>query len=627
MCGIAGIVAGEAAPAPPSWLPRVGAMLAALRHRGPDDEGTAAAGRAAVGAVRLAVIDPPGGAQPMWCPQRRHVLVWNGVITNHVELRAALEARGETFRTTSDTEVLLRALARDGAAALAATDGMFAGAFVDTMTGEVLLFRDPCGIKPLYWADTGDALLFASEPRALLAGGVGPVALDEVALADYLAFQVPLSDRTWFAGIRRVPAGGTLRLRPGAPPAPGRVADWHEAFDVPGTVDDAADVLGGLLRESVRRNLRADVPLGAHLSGGVDSSLVAALARPWLPTLHVFTGAFTEPGFDERPHAAAVAAEIDAVLHEPLLGPEELAESLPHAVRAMDEPAAGPGLLPQWCVARRAAQHVKVVLGGQGGDELFHGYVRHLVLRLEGALRQAVHGGDTRALRGLAGHLAALDGYEPLLRRHFATGLFDPAPERAFRLLFRGEGLAGVLSGDLRGVLERHPVRERFLATYEAVARSADGPRDEAADLVRSDRAVILPALLQVEDRTSMAWSRESRVPLLGRRGLAYVDRVPDHVLLGDGRLKGLLRRAAGDDLPAAARRRTDKMGFPVPLAAWARGPLRSFLRDLLLDGTARGRGLFDAGAVERVLAGDSVEARHLWALVNVETWMRSQAA
>jgi asparagine synthase (glutamine-hydrolysing) len=622
VCGIAGIWGRE----PPgdrvaAWTADVRAMLAAIRHRGPDDEHVVANAAGLLGACRLAVMDPEHGRQPMETADRRLALALNGEIVNHVELRDELTRGGAAFRTRCDTEVLLATLAARGPDGLARVNGMFAGVLADAASGAMLLFRDPCGIKPLSWLDEGDRVLFASEPKAILAAARKRPGLSRAALLDYLAFQMPLSDGTFFEGIRRVPPGSMLHLQRGRSPRLTGLPSWSGTPDVPRDPEEAAEALRELLRDAVRIHLRSDVPLGAHLSGGVDSSLVASLAaRELTSPVHVFTGAFDVPGFDEREHSRAVAAEIGAVRHEVVMTPDDLAESLPKAVRAMDEPMAGPGLLPQWHVSRLAARHVKVVLGGQGGDELFSGYVRHLVLRLEMALAESIKGGATQSLRTLAPHLAALDGYGPLLRRHFGAGLFEPLPERYFALLHRGSGLADVLSGDLRDAVARDPARERFLAAFGASSAGV-------GDAVRFDRRVFLPALLEVEDRASMAWSLESRVPLLDRRILAFVDACPDAVLFGDGELKSLLRRAAWPVLPAAARARNDKMGFPVPLAAWARGPLHGLFRDLLCDSTARSRGLYDEAGVERMLAGESVEARHLWALVNVELWHRSFAA
>ncbi len=624
MCGIAGVWDPAASgPPPEAWSHDVRTMLSALRHRGPDGEGVAVGRGAVIGACRLAILDPARGQQPMSTADGRWSLAFNGAVVNHVELRAELAANGVAFRTTCDTEVLLELLAREGAEGLARVNGMFAGALLDTESGELLLFRDPYGIKPLYVHRSGLRVLFASEPKALCSVLADRPGLCESALLDYLAFQLHLDGRTFFEGIERLAPGTLLRLRPGHEPETRPLPTWHAPPEIPTDPAAAADVLGALLVDAVRDHLRADVSIGAHLSGGMDSSLVAAHAARSVDRLHVFTGAFDVPGFDERAHARAVAEEIGAHGHEIVPTPDDLARALPVAARAMDEPVAGPGLLPQWCVAELASRHVKVALGGQGGDELFSGYVRHLVLRLEDALRSAVHGGDTRSLRSLAPHLGALDGYEPLLRRHFGDGLFQPVVERHFRLLYRGSGLETVLTGDVREAFSNHASEERFTAAFEAASGGGHG----VGGAVRFDRRHVLPALLQVEDRTSMAWSLESRVPLLDRRILSFVERAPDTLVFGDRGLKGLLRRAAGNALPRAARERQDKMGFPVPLSAWARGPLRPFLRDLLLDGSARARGLFDPAAVERILDGESVAARHLWALVNVELWHREHAA
>lgn len=628
MCGIAGVWGRETAGTRAvAWRRDVTAMLATLRPRGPDGEGIVESAAGVLGACRLAVIDPAGGAQPMTTADGRHAVALNGAIVNYVELGAALRAAGGELRTRCDTEVLLRLLARNGAAALAKVNGMFAVALLDASDGSALLARDPCGVKPLYWLDEGDRVLFASEVKALVAVARRRPGLHREALLDHFAFQVPLTDATFFEGVRRVPPGSVLRLRRGAAPETTPLPEFDPAPEVPSNPDAAAEALRALLEDAVRIHLRADVPLGAHLSGGTDSSLVAAYSARHAPTrLHVFHGAFDVPGFDERTHARAVAEEIGATLHETVIGPDDLADALGPALRAMDEPAAGPGLLPQWLVAREASRHVKVVLGGQGGDELFSGYVRHLVLRLEAALGDALRGGDTRALRALAPHLGSLDGYEPLLRRHFGSGLFQGVPDRYFALLWRGAGLAETVRGDLRDDVLRHPARERFLAAFGPAGASQGGIGD-VARAARFDRRVLLPALLHVEDRTSAAWSLESRVPLLDRRVLSFVDRCPDRTLLGDGELKHLLRRAAERDLPRAARERRDKMGFPVPLASWARGPLRGRFRDLLLGGAVRARGWIDDPAVERLLDGESVEARHLWALLCVETWLREHAA
>lgn len=626
MCGIAGVWFRDGAPSGDALGDAYGGarrdvatMLAAISHRGPDGVRVVENAAGVLGACRLAILDPEHGAQPMTTEDGRVALALNGAVVNFVELADRLRADGVSFRTRCDTEVALHAFARKGTEAFSSMNGMFAVAAFRDDDGSAVLARDPCGIKPLVWIDRGDRVLFASEPKALLAVLPARPGVDRESALDYLSFQVPLTDRTFFRGIRRVPAGGMLILRRGRAPTDEPLPAWSEPPHVPDDPAEAAEALRGILAAAVRDHLRADVALGAHLSGGTDSSyLAAAAARTTGRPIDVFTGAFDVPGFDERTHARLVAAEIGARIHETVPGPRDLFDALLPATRAMDEPMAGPGLIPQWFVAKEASRRVKVVLGGQGGDELFSGYVRHLVLRLEGALVSAMRGGDTRALRGLAPHLASLDGYEPLLRRQFADGLFGEPSDRAFSLVHRGGGLEGALDGDLLAGFSAHPARDRFQHAFEATAG-----RDPVDRLVRFDRRHLLPALLHVEDRTSMAHSLESRVPFLDRRVLAFVDAAPPHVLYGDGELKHLLRRAVDRELPRAARERKDKMGFPVPLAVWARGPLRESFRDLLQGGALAARGHLRADAVPGLLDGQTVEARHLWALVGLELWTR----
>lgn len=623
MCGIAGIWGREAPGArEPAWRADVGRMLDALRPRGPDGRRIVSGATGVLGACRLAILDPENGDQPVESRDGRHATALNGAIVNFVELRPRLERAGAVFRSRCDTEVVAEGIAREGASFLGSANGMFAVAAFDHADGSALLARDPCGIKPLYWLDEGDRVLFASEIKAIVAAARRRPGPDRAALLDWLSFQAPLSESTMFDGVRRLAPGTMLVLRRGSSPQVVPLPEWDAPPDVPADEDAAAEALRELLHDAVRVHLRADVPLGAYLSGGFDSSFVAARAAVGVPgKLRVFTGAFDVSGYDERAHARNVAADIGAEMHETVIGPDDLLDALPRAAAAMDEPAAGPGLLAQWFVSRDAARHVKVVLGGQGGDELFGGYARHLVLRLTAAVGDALRGGDLRALRRVAPHLASLDGYEPLVKRHL--GRFqDPVRDRYFALVDRGAGLDEVLGGELREAHAAHPAAERFAEAWER------GPAADDVDrAIRFDRRVLLPGLLQVEDRASAAWSLESRVPLLDRRVLSFVDRCAAQVLHGDGEPKFLFRRAVFQDLPRAARERKDKMGFPVPLALWARGPLASRLHALLAGGAAAERGWLDPAAVPKLLAGESVEARHLWAALNLEFWLRTSGA
>ncbi|MCK6480649.1 MAG: asparagine synthase (glutamine-hydrolyzing) [Planctomycetes bacterium] len=620
MCGIAGVIRldGEGPPE----TEKVRAMLAAMAHRGPDDRKVASLPGITLGNCRLAVLDPARSAQPMGHRETGCHLTFNGFLANFLELRAGLEAEGEVFATGGDTEVLLRLLVRRGPAALDALDGMFAFAFHDPRRRRTLLARDPCGVKPLYLASDGPRLLFASEVKGLLAALPGRPAADREALLEYLSFQVPLSDRTLFRGIRRLGPGRLLEV------GPGRRAErtwWEPPGPDPGAEEDpaaAAEALREELRVSVDRCLRADAPLGAFLSGGLDSTAVAALAaRGVAGPLPAFHGAYDEgPAFDERPHARAAAAGIGADLREVVIGPGEAAEALPALVRALEEPMGGPGALGSWFTAREAARSVKVVLGGQGADEVFSGYARHLVVEFGEALAAAVRGDAAALLRMLPGAAEPLRGYEPLLAASFSGGdLLPPAEEVFFRMVHRGGGLGEALRDDLARELALFRPRERFEEVFPG-----RGEGDLRTRMAAFERRTLLPALLHVEDRTSMARGIEARVPLLGRGVLERALRTPPAARWAGGGLKPLLRAAAAPFLPAATLARRDKMGFPVPLARWARGPLRGFFRDLLLDGEAARRGIVRPEAVDRMLADEGVAARRLWALASLELWFRA---
>jgi asparagine synthase (glutamine-hydrolysing) len=621
MCGFVGIVYLDDRPVEPSLLARMGRVL---QHRGPDGEGTFVDGRVGFHHRRLAIIDPQSGQQPMSADGVTVVL--NGEIYNYLELRAELTARGHQFRTRSDTEVLLRMYLEHGPDCVSLLNGMFAFLLYDSRSQELLAARDHLGIKPLYcWAD-GARLLFASEIKALFEHPAVRAEADFDGVRDYLTFQFVLGARTMFQGVRKLLPGEyqVFDLATGRSRA---VRFWEPRFsiDTMHTQEYFVSRLRELLEDAVRLQLRSDVPVGAYLSGGMDSTIVTALAaEAYEGRLSTFTGRFTEGReFDEAPYAREVAKAYGTEHHELVCTCNDMIELLPTLVYHMDEPAAGPGLLPQYVVSRSAASKVKVVLGGQGGDEIFGGYARYLVAYLEQALKGAIfetaeEGKHIVSLRSIVPHLPSLRAYGPMLQQFWNRGVFAPMDRRYFQLIDRSGGVLSLFSRDFRAAYRSDELFERFGAIFNHPDTLSYYNKMTHFDLVAG-----LPSLLHVEDRVSMAASLESRVPLLDYRIVELVTSITPALKFKGGELKFLLKKATRNLVPPKVRARKDKMGFPVPLHLWAKGPAREFFHDILLGPTARTRGIFNPRAVERLMRQERAFGRRLWGLVNLELWLR----
>jgi asparagine synthase (glutamine-hydrolysing) len=562
MCGIAGAVRGGSGV--------VERMLDGLRHRGPDGRAAADGPLARLGCARLGIRGGEEGAQPL--RTRRGLLVFNGEIYNTPELVKDLAAHGVAVEGRSDTAVLGSLLDVYGIRAVDRLNGMYALAWDD---GErVWLARDPIGIKPLYYRDGA----FASEIRPLLRNGArlfGP------ALARWLSFHCAYGEETFFESVRRVPAGGIVTL------PDGRVHRAGHPSLAPGPPNPSLtpERLRKVLARAVRDATPGE-PFGITLSGGLDSTLVAALAGRAAVAFH---GRVAEEGCDESGYARAAAAALGLPLVEVEVTAEACLEALPAVVRALEEPAAGPGVVGQWLVAASAAREVRILLSGCGGDELFGGYARAAALS-----RDVPPPG--------------LEAYAPLFAR--VKGM---RPEERVLALLDRRGDAPFT----RDFLEEHaPPREEFLDRFRG---------DPGAAAARAEMEITLPALLHVEDRVTMAFGIEGRVPLLDRRLLrAAVRLAPEARVDGAGRTKALLRDAAHPLLPEAVRGRRDKMGFPLPLGAWCRGAWNDFVHDVCCGPRARARGMIDGAAVERALAGGGRFDRGLFAALFLELWCRT---
>ena len=600
-------------------------MMKTLHHRGPDGEGRVhIQSQVLMGHRRLSVIDLENGKQPMISKDGRYSLIFNGEIYNYLELREELISQGVAFHTISDTEVLLNMLVQYDTDAIVKLNGMFSFVFHDRKENQWISARDPMGIKPLYFCQTDDHLLFASEIKALLAHPQVTVLRNEKALNQYLSFQMCLDEETLFQGVRKVLPGHYL-LGQGSE-IKKTVTYWDTNYKIDGnhTEQDYLDQIYDTLQDCVRLQLRADVPVGAHLSGGMDSSLVSVLASKQLDSeISLFHGKFAEgANYDESEYAEIIAEQTQGSLYQTIPTAQEFADILPDLIYALDEPVAGPGLFPQYAVSKLAKEKVKVVLGGQGGDEIFGGYARYLVGYLEQALKGAIHetqeeGEHLVSLESIVPHLPVLKQYVPLLSQFWREGLFGEMDQRYFRLVDKSQGIHELLDKEF---LERFD-KDYLFSIFQKVFNHPD-TLSFINKMTHFDQKTLLPALLQVEDRVSMHVSLESRVPLLDTRLVDLVTTIPPKLKFQGGRTKHLLKLAVKNLLPEKILNRKDKMGFPVPIKEWMQGGVfRDFVGDTLLSERSKSRGIYSHIALEEMISNPGVGGRSLWGALCLELW------
>ncbi len=622
MCGIVAIIDPLKREIPEAL---VRAMTEVLHHRGPDGEGSYFAPGVGLGHKRLAIIDLATGQQPM--TKDPLTIAYNGEIYNYLELRQELLNAGASFATTSDTEVILELYRKYGADCLRRLRGMFAFVLFDREREEILAARDHFGIKPLYYTELDGRLLFASEIKALLRHPGVVAEVDHQSLQEYLTFQFVLGNDTLFHGIKKVLPGQrhTVDLASGNHRA---VTFWEPDFkqDGPYPEDEFVEQVADLLSESVRLQIRSDVPLGAHLSGGLDSSTIALLAARHLPhQLKTFTGGFREgPEFDESSFAALAAQAAGADQFHVWPKEREFVDLLDKLVYHMDEPAGGPGLFPQYMVSRLAADQVKVVLGGQGGDEVFGGYARYTVAYFEQALKGAVYqtneeGEHIVSLESIIPNLPSLKQYVPMLQSFWRKGVFADMDRRYFRLIDRSGYSLSLYNQDFR----REYRSQEVFAKFQRIFNHPD-TKSYFNKMTHFDMVASLPALLQVEDRVSMAVSLESRVPMLDVRLVELMTKAPPSLKFRGARLKHPLKEAVAGLVPDPIVQRQDKMGFPVPLHLWRNGPLDELVHDTVLSPSALGRSLFDQNEVRKLIEYEGAFGRRLWGILNLELWLRS---
>ncbi|MBF6612330.1 MAG: asparagine synthase (glutamine-hydrolyzing) [Chloroflexi bacterium] len=599
-------------------------MARRIAHRGPDGERFYVEGGLGLAHRRLRIIDLSDAAmQPMCNEDHTLWLILNGEIYNYIEMRPQLEAKGHRFVSRSDTEVLLHAYEEWGPQCLQRLNGMFAFALWDATRQSLFIARDRLGVKPLYYSWNGHTLAFASEIKAILAHPEISPEPYLPAIAEYMEAMYTTGEHTWFRGVKRLLPGHSLTLDH-------RGLQINSWWDLPSTEDPLGErseryyvsKTRHLLEDSVRLRLRSDVPLGAHLSGGVDSSAVVALLSKQLAPLgeqvRTFSGAFAEGrAYDERRYVRAVVNRYHTNQHEIVPTADDLPRLMDRITWQMDEPVAGPGILLQWAVCELTRQSgVTVINGGQGGDEAWGGYFGYIPPYLKTLIRQA---------RRHPSLVSAL-GKDLLL-------LLTRRPTRASLLKALSQGRSGRLKpqaalGGWAG--------ESFFApgsswdTDEEIAlleQASSSSRTPLGAATYWDLKWYLPALLQVEDRTSMAFSLESRAPLLDYRLIEHAASVPSALKLRNLEMKHILRRAVKDLLPPVVYNRTDKMGMPTPITIWFRGSLAGWVREELLFSQACEAGLLSRDYIKAMLdehlSGKADRSLDLWKMLSVTSWWR----
>ena len=615
MCGIAGILDFDGAVAGAD----VTEMLRRIHHRGPDDRGVYEDAGVALGACRLAIIDlSPAGHQPMRDESGRYALVYNGEIYNYRELRAELESLGHRFASHTDTEVVLEAFREWGERCVERFNGMWAFALWDSETRELFCSRDRFGIKPFYYRlDGGSRFTFGSELK-VFGGGPSPGLRPNLSVVrDFIEFgAIDHVSETFFDGILKLPAAHSATVRRGEVRL-SRYWSLEQSTPPPG---DSVEAVRELLRDAIRLHLRSDVPIGTCLSGGLDSSAIACgVDRIWRRDgeppadgevrQQTFTAYFTDSGYDERPYARLVVEQIGAQPAWITFSPRDLLENLPHIVAAQEEPFGSASIVAQWFVMRRAHEDgIKVMLDGQGGDEIFAGYhtnfgPRFADLLLRGSLRELWR--EAEGFRDL----------HSVRRREIATSIVRAlvSEETVDRVRSRRSRAHSLLHDDLHG-LDRPARGERS---------TLDGRlRRHLEDLLLRRQ---LPELLRYEDRNSMVHSIEARVPLLDHRLVELLFSLDPRDLIQRGQTKVVLRRAFADILPQAVRDRHDKIGFAAPQARWLRGELGDFAQEVFASPAFDQRGLIDADAararLEQHRRGDVAAGFEVWRALNVELW------
>lgn len=620
MSGINGIMALNQ-----KMLPRLNQQLSVmnnlLSHRGPDGESIWVHPNEHIGFGhrRLSILDEEMGSQPM-SDCGHNWITHNGMIYNYLELRDKLGR--DKFRTSSDTEVILHGYGKWGKDCVNRLRGMFAYAIWDETKQELFCARDRFGIKPFYYMVVDGIFYFASEVKALLPF-VKKIETCLEGFKDYLTFQLCMEGKTLFKNIYELPPGHYLVVKDGKVTI-NRYWQVYYNLDFDHTAKYFEEKIEELIIDSVDVHLRSDMPIGAYISGGLDSSIIASIATEKLTTNFIgFTGKFSVgEEYDESKYARELAKWRGFELRELDIGVGDFIDNISNVIYHLDYPLAGPGSFPQFMVSKLASQSHKVVLGGQGGDEIFGGYARYLIAYFEQCIKAAIDGTMNSGnfivtYESIIPNLTALKNYKPLLQEFWKEGLFEDLDRRYFRLINRAPALGDEINWE---ALEPYSAFQTFRNIFKA---DNVGKESYFDSMTHFDFKTSLPTLLHVEDRVSMAHGLESRVPFLDHPLVEFVATIPSNIKFKDGAMKNVLKNSMQSYLPNTIFNRKDKMGFPIPLNDWIKGEAREFVHDVLSSSKALNRDLIDNRKVLAKLDGESKFGRNIWGLLCMELWQQ----
>lgn len=604
-------------------IPRLSSSLSgsikALKHRGPDDHNIWCNKNNSIGVshVRLSIIDINGGSQPLTIDDN-FTIVYNGEIYNFKEL-ARNHLNGKIL-SNCDTEVLLRMYMTHNEKSINYIDGMFSFAIWNQSDNTLYCARDRLGIKPFYYTIVNDQFIFSSEIKAILPH-LKNIEIDYDTLQEYLTFQYTIGENTIYKGIKQLLPGHSLLVKNGNISIK---KYWNLDCnpDLSHTEKYFTEELSKLIEESCRSHLVSDVPVGAYVSGGIDSGIVSSICSTNQP-ITGYIGRFN--GFnkyDESHHAKAICDKCGFKNIIVDISSKDFIENIEDVIHHLNYPVAGPGSFSQYMVAKAASENHKVMLSGHGGDELFGGYAKYLIAYFEQCIKYSImsnnsntHGEFVVQYNTIFDNLSSLKNYVPMLKQQWSSGLFDDMASRYFNLLNKSKHIEPYI---VSGILDINSVFEKYESIFSV-------PYESYLDsMMMFDIKTLLPALLHVEDKISMAHGVETRVPLLSSKIVEFAMSIPANIKFKNGELKYLLKNVAKNILPSSVVNRTDKMGFPTPFNEWCRGDIKDFIFDLLSSSESLNRGILDNKKIISNLDNDTEKYdRGLWAAVSLELWFK----